>query len=74
MIIYAGLDALKRKITPPEAADTNLFKANANILSQFAKLPSTLDEAISLMKKSAFIQAHIPAAIIALYAKQQLKK
>ncbi len=48
--LSAGLDGIKNKITPPEAASFNLYAVDANALG-IEKLPSTLKEAIEELKK-----------------------
>ncbi|MCH5272377.1 MAG: glutamine synthetase [Lachnospiraceae bacterium] len=70
LLIYAGLDGIKNKMMPPEPADINLFKADETVLARFKKLPSTLDEAVSVMKQSAFIKAHIPEQLINAYSRK----
>lgn len=68
LLIYAGLDGIAQHLTPPAPVDINLFRADTGLLTHLGRLPATLDEAIAQMQDSAFIRAHIPAEIIALYA------
>ena len=70
LLIYAGLYGIKNKLTPPLAADINLFKASEELLKGFGKLPASLDEAILEMRKSEFVRAYIPERIIELYGKK----
>ncbi len=70
LLIYAGLYGIKNKLTPPPAADINLFKASEELLKGFGKLPASLDEAILEMRKSEFVRAYIPERIIELYGKK----
>ncbi|MBQ8545317.1 MAG: glutamine synthetase [Clostridia bacterium] len=70
LIIYAGLFGIQNKLIPPPASDINFFKADEKTLSQFKKLPSSLDEAISVMKESTFIRKHLPEQIIKLYSRK----
>ena len=70
LLIYAGLYGIQNKLTPPPASDINFFKADEKTLSQFKKLPSSLDEAISVMNESAFIHKHLPEQIIKLYSRK----
>lgn len=72
LLIHASLFGIKNKLTPPPAADINFFKADKETLSKFKKLPSSLDEAISVMEKSSFIKNLLPAKIIKLYSKKGL--
>lgn len=67
LLIYAGLDGIKHKMAPQKPADINLFTADEAVLAQFQKLPPTLEEALSRMRDSAFIKAHIPEQIIKVY-------
>lgn len=70
LLIYAGLYGIRNKLMPPPAADINFFNADDETLAKFQKLPSTLDEAISVMQKSDFIQKYLPKQIIELYGKK----
>lgn len=67
LMIYAGLDGIKRGASLPESADINLFKADAATLAKFKKLPAGLDEARAAAKNSDFIKAHIPAPVLNIY-------
>ena len=68
LIISAGLYGIRKQLTPPPAADMNLFTADPETLQSFRKLPASLDEAIAVMRQSSFIREHLPAQIIDLYA------
>lgn len=70
LLIYAGLLGIQNDLTPPPAADINLFKAEEETLNRFQKLPETLDDAIAVMKESRFIQSHLPKQIIELYSQK----
>ena len=70
LLIYAGLHGIQNDLTPPPASDINLFKADEETLHQFKKLPASLDEAIIVMKESAFIRKHLPEQIIELYSRK----
>ena len=70
LLIYAGLYGIQNNLTPPPASDINLFKADEETLSQFKKLPASLDEAITVMKESTFIRKHLPEQIIELYSRK----
>lgn len=70
LLIYAGLEGIKKKSAPPPPSDINLFSAGKDVLDKLNKLPSTLDEAISVMSQSGFIRDHIPSAVIELYSKK----
>lgn len=70
LMIYAALSGLESRQPLPEAANINLYKANAQTLSRFRKLPETLNAACSIAAESDFIKAHIPAAILDIYCHQ----
>ncbi|MBP3454483.1 MAG: glutamine synthetase [Clostridia bacterium] len=70
LMIYAALSGLESRQPMPEAANINLYKADAQTLSRFRKLPETLNAACSIAAESDFIKAHIPAAILDIYCHQ----
>ena len=70
LMIYAALSGLESRQPLPEAANINLYKADAHTLSRFRKLPETLNAACSIAAESDFIKAHIPAAILDIYCHQ----
>ena len=70
LMIYAALSGLESRQPLPEAANINLYKADAQTLSMFRKLPETLNAACSIAAESDFIKAHIPAAILDIYCHQ----
>ena len=70
LMIYAALSGLESRQPLPEAANINLYKADAQTLSGFRKLPETLNAACSIAAESDFIKAHIPAAILDIYCHQ----
>lgn len=70
LMIYAALSGLENKMPMPEAANINLYKADAQTLTRFRKLPGTLDAACRFAAESEFIKAHIPAAILDIYCHQ----
>ena len=70
LLIYAGLDGLQRKLSPPEESTLNLFKATPEQLSKFRKLPENLVVARKLAENSDFIKTYIPQSILEIYCKQ----
>lgn len=70
LMIYAGLYGIEHQLELPEPADFNLYKADAETLVQFKKLPQDLKSACILAENSAFIQTYIPAAILHIYCKR----
>ena len=67
LMIYAGLYGLQNKLNMPNAADFNLYKASAEILAKFKKIPENFSSACEIAMASEFIKAHIPAAILNIY-------
>lgn len=71
LVIYAALDGTQHQYQLPPAADINLFTASAEVLSQFKKLPQSLEEAAEAAKKSSFIAKYLPKSVITAYCKHQ---
>lgn len=67
LMIYAGLDGIKKKLPLSEAADINLYKADPAILSGFEKLPESYEEACAAASESDFIKTYIPQEILDIY-------
>ncbi|MCQ2488507.1 MAG: glutamine synthetase family protein [Clostridia bacterium] len=67
LIIYAALIGLEKKIDLPKAANVNLYKADAETLANFKKLPEDFSSACKIAASSEFIKEHIPAAILDIY-------
>ncbi len=67
LMIYAALIGLENKLDLPEAANINLYKADAETLVRFKKLPESLSDACKIAAASEFIKKHIPTAILDIY-------
>lgn len=67
LIIYAGLFGIENKLSLPEHADINLFKADSETLKKFKELPRDLAAARKIADGSDFINRYIPKAIIDIY-------
>lgn len=67
LLIYAGLDGIKRKLTPPDECGEDLYTANSETLSALPKLPFSLEEAKAIAKDSEFIKSIIPESILKSY-------
>ena len=67
LMIYAALYGLENKLDLPEAANINLYKADAETLARFKKLPDSLSDACKEAAASEFIKKYIPAAILDIY-------
>ena len=51
--LKAGLDGIKRNLTPPEPAEEDLYHINPYL--QLKNLPSSLDEALDALKNNDLI-------------------
>ena len=69
LLIYAGLLGIRRRSLPSEAADVNLFKVPADVLSSYRKLPASLYEAITIAGSSKFLRDYLPQSVIDAYCK-----
>lgn len=67
LIIYAGLYGIKNELPLPAAVDYNLYTAAPSVLTQLGQLPGNLESACKIARSSAFIQEHIPSAILDIY-------
>lgn len=67
LMIYAALIGLEKKLDLPKAANINLYKADAETLANFQKLPEDLCSACKIAAASEFIQKYVPAAILDIY-------
>jgi glutamine synthetase len=64
LLIYAGMDGIKRGLALPDPIETNLFTAEPEVLDQLQTLPASRSEATGIARNSAFIQEHLPASLI----------
>ncbi len=67
LMIYAGLDGIKKGLTLPQAADINFYTADDKVVSKFKRLPKNYDEACGAAVTSDFIKSHVPAGILSIY-------
>lgn len=70
LLIYAGLYGIENKLAMPPAANINLYKADAQTLAGFRKLPEDVSSARRIAAASPFIREHVPAAILDIYSKE----
>ena len=66
-MIYAGLYGIENKSELPMVADFNIYKASAEVLAKFEKLPQDMRSACEIAANSNFIKNHIPASILDIY-------
>ena len=69
LLIYAGLDGVKKDLPLPAPADVNLFTAPQSVTQAFGTLPGRLDEARQLAKQSAFAASVLPGVLISYYTR-----
>ncbi|WP_040195929.1 glutamine synthetase family protein [Candidatus Soleaferrea massiliensis] len=67
LLIYAGLDGMKRELQLPEPSDFNVYEADEKQLENLTRLPANLGEAIGLAQNSAFLSDVLPSKIIEHY-------
>ena len=67
LLISAGLDGIEKNMILPKAIDENLFTADKNLTKNLAQLPDTLEKAIELAEKSAFIKDVIGSRLLSKY-------
>lgn len=74
LIIRASLHGMSNQLTPPEAANINLYRADDEVLSRFRKLPEDLPTACRIASASDFIRKHVPEAILDIYCNQEIER
>ena len=67
LLIRAGLEGIKKKLSVPEPVNVNLYKADEKTLASLPKLPSNLKEAKAAALSDDLIKAHIPEKIRSIY-------
>ena len=67
LLIYAGLYGIENRLTLPDAADVNLYKANDDVLQAYELLPENRQQAAQLALASRFIADHLPQRMIRTY-------
>lgn len=67
LLLWAGLDGIAQKMTPPESGDFSVCTASEKQLAGPPKLPSSLSEAALLAESSDFIRAHLPKKLVEKY-------
>ena len=69
LLIYAGLDGVKKSLPLPAPADVNLFTAPESVTQQFCTLPGNLLEAKQLAKNSAFAASVLPENLVSYFTR-----
>ncbi len=63
LVIFAGLDGVKRKLLPPEPVNVNLYTAGPEVTDPLPSLPQTLAEAKRIAAQSEFIRNTLPEGL-----------
>ena len=64
LLIYAGLDGIRRELTPPEPMNRNLYTAEESVTAALRQLPATLEEAKQIAAESSFLKEILPAGFL----------
>ncbi len=74
VVLRAGLDGIRRKVTPPESVDCNIFRMSEKERGErgIGELPGTLMEALSCMEKDSFMRKTLGEHVFEKYL--ELKK
>ena len=64
LIIFAGLDGVKRKLLPPEPMNINLYTADPSVTGTLEVLPGSLSEAKRIAGESDFIRSVLPEEML----------
>ncbi|MDD6799405.1 MAG: glutamine synthetase family protein [Firmicutes bacterium] len=60
LLIYAGLDGIKRNLTPPGEMDFNLYTAGPEIIEKLQRLPGSLEEAKAIADADEWLKSVLP--------------
>lgn len=71
LLIYAGMDGVESKLTPPPSSDFNLFSASDEVLSKLRRLPESLNAAVLAAANSNFVKNHVPPQILDEFASKR---
>lgn len=67
LLIYAGLDGIRRNLKAPKPLDVNLYTADDTLLSSLQQLPLSHEEAWQAANSSLFIHSLLPQAYFDAY-------
>ena len=67
LLIYAGLDGIRRGLTLPEPVNAELCCAPEELVKTLAKLPGSIEEAAGLAVQSEFVKRILPSRLIRCY-------
>lgn len=66
LIIYAGLDGIKKNMTLCDPVEERLVKTDSSLEGRLERLPKTLKDACELASHSSFIQSVLPEGFMSL--------
>lgn len=66
MLIYAGLDGIKRNLELPEPYDANIRDEDPEVKANLKKLPESLEAAIALANESEFVKSVVSKELLKL--------
>lgn len=64
LLIYSGLDGIRKNMTAPAPVNVNLFSAAPEVTAGLKTLPQTLAEAKAIAAGSAFVRSILPASML----------
>lgn len=66
MLIYAGLDGIRKNLSLPEPFDNNIGECSQSVKDGLRKLPESLDMAVKLASESEFVNSVICKEVLNL--------
>lgn len=67
LLLYAGLDGLRRHLTPPPAVEEDLSVADSQAAQSLSTLPGSLQEAKNVARQSAWLASVLEKEILDAY-------
>ncbi len=64
LLIHAGLDGIRRNLTPPAPVNENLYTAPQSVTANLQTLPDTLAQAKEIAANSAFVASVLPRQML----------
>lgn len=74
LLIYAGLEGIRQKISLPDAVNLNLFQSLEEQTKHLQKLPSSLEDAILIAQNSDFVKNNLNSKILNTYINEKKKE
>ena len=68
LLIHAGLDGIRRNLTPDEPVNENLYQADPSVTEKLKRLPGRWGEALQLALSSGFVRGILPEELLEIYA------